>query len=368
MPMPDLAPKPDEGATSSIARLLDDVSSRPHADPRWRAALNEARAVLAADLNSDAPFLSVLLRTQGKRLEPLKDSLLCLAAQTDQDFEVVLLVHDAAADATAEIERIVQWQVASFRKRITVVEVAGGHRGVPLNRGVEIAKGRFVAVYDDDDLVFAHWVEAFRQASLTSDRLLRSITATQRVRPEAWSAEQAGFRTLNWPAAEYAKSFDQLAHLLVNHSPFMSWAFPAALFRVLGFRFDEELTVCEDWDLILTGMLAFGVTDVPHLTAIYRRWEHGESSYSRHSIASWAQSEQRVIDRIDAGSLLLAPGSMSQLRPIMVQTDALSQYRFLFRGNQLRPPLNYFWRMASPAVRLGVRGRNWLRRRRAGSQ
>lgn len=353
---------------SSVAAMLNDVSSRPDADPRWRAALDEARAALVADVHPDAPFLSVLLRTQGKRIEPLKDSLLCLAAQTDQDFEVVLLVHDAAPDAAAEVERIVRRQVPSFRKRITLVRVVGGHRGVPLNRGVEVCTGLYVAVYDDDDLIFANWVEAFRQASKTSDRLLRSVTATQRVQPESWSDERAGFRTLSWPAADYAKTFDQLAHLLVNHSPFMSWAFPAALFRVLGFRFDEELTVCEDWDLILTGMLTFGVTDVPQLTAIYRRWEQGESSYSRHSIESWARSEQRVIDRIDSGALLLAPGAMGQLRPVMLQEDALRQYRFLFRGNQLRPPLNVMWRMASPAVRLGVRGRNWMRRRRAGSQ
>lgn len=358
----------DAVVQSSMAALLRAVSSRPDADPRWRSALDEARSVLEADAHPDAPFLSVLLRTQGKRIEPLKDSLLCLAAQTDQDFEVVLLVHDAAPDAAAEVERIVHRQVPSFRDRITVVKVTGGHRGVPLNRGVEIASGRYVAVYDDDDLIFANWVEAFREASLASDRLLRSVTATQRVRPESWSAGREGFRTLSWPAAEYARSFDQLAHLLVNHSPFMSWAFPAALFRILGFRFDEELTVCEDWDLILTGMLAFGVTDVPHLTAVYRRWENGESSYSRHSIESWSRSEQRVIDRVDAGAMLLAPGAMSQLRPVMLQTDALRQYRFLFRGNQLRPPLNHFWRMASPVVRLGVRGRNWLRRRRSGSQ
>lgn len=353
----------NEVAKSSIEQLFDDLSSRPNVDPKWRAALDEARSMVAAPTSLDGPFLSVLLRTQGKRLEPLKDSLLCLAAQTDQDFEVIVLVHDATADAKAEINRIVQRQVVSFRDRITVVDVVGGHRGVPLNRGLEIAKGRYVAVYDDDDLVLAHWIESFREASQLSSRLLRSITATQRVRPEAWFMEQLGFRSLNWPAAEYAKSFDQLSHLLVNHSPFMSWAFPAMLFRLLGFRFDEEITVCEDWDLILTGTLVFGVTDVPHLTAIYRRWEQGESSYSRHSTESWAQSEQKVIDRVDSGSLLFAPGAMRQLRPLALRVDALHRYRFLFRGHELRPPLNVIWNTLVPFVRLGVRGRDWLRRR-----
>lgn len=364
--VPESNARSAEPGATSIDQILQAMSSRPGADPRWRAAIEEARSALATDGADDAaPFLSVLVRTQGKRIEPLEDAILCLAAQTDQDFEVLLLAHDAEPEASARIRHIVDRQVPSFRERITVVDVEGGHRGVPLNRGLERARGRYIAVYDDDDLVFANWVEEFHRAARSSQRLLRAVTATQRVQPEDWSAGQGGFRTLSWPKADYAKTFDQIAHLLVNHSPFMSWAFPAALFRVLGFRFDEDLAVCEDWDLILTGMLAFGVTDVPHLTAVYRRWENGESSYSRHSLESWAASEQRIIDRIDEAPILLAEGSMHLLRPMIIRDEAFRRYRFLFRGHELRPPLSLILRATSPALRLAVRVRDWRRRRRA---
>ena len=46
------------------------------------------------DFADDAPFLSVVMRTQGKRTNALKEALLCLNAQTDQDFEVIVMASD----------------------------------------------------------------------------------------------------------------------------------------------------------------------------------------------------------------------------------------------------------------------------------
>ena len=45
--------------------------------------------------DAEAPFVSIVLRTQGRRPETLTDVLCCLAAQTCLDFEVVLVVHDS---------------------------------------------------------------------------------------------------------------------------------------------------------------------------------------------------------------------------------------------------------------------------------
>ncbi|HEX8870988.1 MAG TPA: methyltransferase domain-containing protein, partial [Lentzea sp.] len=41
-------------------------------------------------------FLSIVIRTQGKRPLALSDVLCCLGAQTDLDFEIVIVVHDTA--------------------------------------------------------------------------------------------------------------------------------------------------------------------------------------------------------------------------------------------------------------------------------
>jgi hypothetical protein len=196
-------------------------------------------------------------------------------------------------------------------------------------------------------------------------RMLRGIVANQKVTPEVWPHGEAGFRTFSWPAAEYPQTFQPLRHLVVNYSPFMSWAFPRSLFHVLGVRFDEELTVCEDWDVILRGSLLCGVDEVHALTAIYRRWEGGVSSYTLHSTESWRASEQRVIDRINGSVISLPPGSMQEIRSMLLFNEALVRYRFLFKGDELRRPVAVLWRTASPVVRILVRVRNKVRRMRA---
>lgn len=353
-------------STTSLGRLIDFIAGPDDVDEELAARLSSVRDLLVEPDDMPRPFLTVLLRTQGKREESLKDALLCLSAQTDRDFEVIVLEHDAFPENAADVRRVLDRQPPELAARLTLVEVTGGTRSRPLNEGIRMARGHYVAVFDDDDLVFANWVEEFHKASLRGDgRLLRANVATQNVQPELWPQDQDGFRTFTWPAAEYERYFDQLQHMLVNHSPFMSWAFPRSLFYTFGVRFDEELTVCEDWDVILRGSLLCGVDDIDVLTSIYRRWVGGESSYTKHSEASWRESEQRVIDRLNNAVIMLPPGSVQGIRDLVLFNDGLKSYRFLFRGNQLRPPLNWAWTMARPLVKSAVRVRSKLRRLRA---
>jgi glycosyltransferase involved in cell wall biosynthesis len=353
-------------AGASFPALLRAVASSPNADPGLFERLTAVTAYLERADTTARPFLSVLLRTQGRRLEPLKDALLCLSAQTDQDFEVLLLLHDAFPEDAADVRTVLERLPADLDRRLRLIEVSGGTRAKPLNVGVEAATGGYVAVYDDDDLLFANWVEAFRAvATRASGKLVRAVVANQSVSPELWPQDQDGFRTTSWPRPEYPDHFDQLQHFLVNFSPFMSWAFPRELFFVFGLRFDEELHVCEDWDVILRGSMLCGVEDVAELTSIYRRWEGGESSYSKHSTLQWRESEQRVIERINDSVMMMPPGSMAVIRRMVLHDTALQNYRFMFDGTSLRRPLNYIWDAARPGIKILVRVRNRVRRSRS---
>jgi len=355
----------DSASPSNFVGLIDNLLAQPDTAAELASRLVSVRELLDGPDKTDRRFLTVLLRTQGKRIEPLKDALLCLSAQTDEDFDVVVLQHDASEENAARVRTVIDRLAPAFASRVRLVTVSGGTRAKPLNVGILAAEGRYLAVFDDDDLVFGNWVEEFHaREAHARGRLLRAVVANQTVVPESWPQGQAGFRTVSWPNAEHATTFDQLEHLLVNHSPFMSWAFPRSLFWQYGVRFDEELVVCEDWDVILRGSLLCGVDDVPALTSIYRRWEDGESSYTSHSSAAWTWSEQRVLDRIDRSVIMLPPGSLGQLRAMILHNGALRRYRFLFSGHQLRGPLNGIWNVVSPMVRNAVRVRNRLRRMR----
>ncbi|CAN5212505.1 hypothetical protein BH11ACT4_BH11ACT4_02060 [soil metagenome] len=348
---------------SQFVGLVDSVLAEDAIDPGLSERLTAVREYLLHPLETQT-FLTVLLRTQGRRIEPLKDALLCLAAQTEQDLEVIVLVHDAAADALAAVKRVVDRQPPAFLRRIRIIEVSGGTRAKPLNIGVLASRGSYIAVYDDDDLLFANWAEEFRAATGGSgNRLARATVANQVVLPERWPQGEQGFRTASWPNAEYPKEFDLLRHMLVNFSPFMSWAFPRSLFFRFGVRFDEELSVCEDWDLILRGSMLCGVDQVGALTAVYRRWQEGESSYTSHSTDAWRASEQRVIDRISDRVIMMPPGTMKAVRSMVLFNTALNDFKIIFDGTSLRRPLNWAWDAARPAVRFVARVRNRLRRR-----
>ena len=119
-----------------------------------------------------------------------------------------------------------------------------------------------------------------------------------------------------------------------------------------------------DWDVILRGSLLCGVDDVAELTAIYRRWQGADSSYSIHSSEEWRASEQRVIERIDRSVIMMPPGTMRRARRVLGNHEILMAHRHLFRGSELRFPLGLGWRIAAPVAKLAVRARNRLRRAR----
>ena len=186
-----------------------------------------------------APFLSVLVRTQGRRPEALADVLLCLSAQTCSDIEVLLLAHDVGAEERTRLDQQVAGLRADLRGRVRLVTVEGGGRTRPLTVGMALATGHYLAVLDDDDLVLGHWVEAFRTAAVASPgRIVRSVAVEQDMEPVAGDA---GHRAASWPHARWDSEFSMLSHLVDNHSPVHCYAYPREVFSGSGLRFDEQL-------------------------------------------------------------------------------------------------------------------------------
>ncbi|MGJ0203212.1 glycosyltransferase family 2 protein [Leucobacter sp. gxy201] len=304
-------------------RWLEDIAGS-NADERLKKSLAEVLSVLKAgrEIDEDRPFLSVVMRTQGKKLEALQDALLTLVGQTDQDFELLLMAHNTDEAVLSSLREIVDWQMPSFRSRVQLIDVQGGGRSRPLNEAIEVGRGRYFVFFDDDDMVFGNWVEAFHSAAEQNpSRLLRAIASTQKVRSEVWPGGVLGFRTLTWPKAEYLRNFEYERHLEVNHSPFMSVAFPRELFFLWGERFDEVLDVCEDWDLILRGAFLLGVHSIDELTAIYRLWTGVTSSYTEHDRASWKASEDRVRKKLNSRPSILPEGAPASIVESVKQVE-----------------------------------------------
>ncbi len=266
------------------------------------------RAV-AADATTDEPFVSIVLRTQGRRPETLTDVLCCLAAQTCLDFEVVLVVHDSTR--AGEVRSLVDEFEGNIAQRVRVVPCDGGTRGRPANAGLREARGEYLVFLDDDDLVTADWVENIRTGAQAHRGMVVRWWAAEQRRRRGKDDELAAHQAVGPLTPTYATEFDLVRHIRQNETPFHCFAFPRSLVD-LGFEFDEALTVCEDWQFLVRAASACGVHDTRRMTCIYNKWTDNTSAQAA-SAEEWFAMRSVAHIALDERPLLLPPGSVRAL-------------------------------------------------------
>lgn len=306
-----------DGAPLSI--LLWNLRSRAdesgHVNQFVRAyAVSDLVRGAASETDPVQPFLTVLVRTQGRRVRNLVEALTCLAAQDDHDFEVLLLVHTTMGRIVDEMRTLLHEFDPSFVARVAVVHVASGGRVRPLNVGLEAARGRYLAFLDEDDHVTADWVSTFHEgADAHPGQIVRSVCVERRTESLVGKGYVTEWRTLSALRNTYGEEFDLLEHLNENRSPIHSFAMPLTAMRSLRMHFDESLPVVEDWDVLIRVASLTGVHDTKRRTSIYQRWDGGESSQVTVDQRVWSASRQVVLHRLDGLPLLLPPGSATRL-------------------------------------------------------
>lgn len=255
-------------------------------------------------------FLSVIIRTQGKRPDGLREAMLCLQAQAFQNFEIILVAHRANQIQKKIVEEIVEDQDPAWRKKILYLELEDGGRAAPINFALAHASGEYAAIYDDDDILFSGWAESFFQAAKeNAGRILHCYAFAQN-----WNNVNAlGYRADSAPRSIYCVDYDQVTQLVSNRCPLMTLAFPTYLFQELGFVFDEGLNTTEDWDYFMRMSFLCGVTDIQKPGAIYRFWENLETSSTLYAQNEWYKTYRDIQKGFDAARTLFQPGSIRQI-------------------------------------------------------
>ncbi|MBD8873275.1 methyltransferase domain-containing protein [Rhodanobacter sp. DHB23] len=301
-----------------LARLRDGVDRCARINQFVGAYLPGPSLRGADEVPDVAPFLSVVTRTQGKRIDTLRDVLLCLSAQTSQDFEVCVIGHKLSHEAQLAVERVIDDTHADLRRRVRLIRVDHGTRTTPLNVGFRAARGNYVAILDDDDIVLGHWVEEFKRlAAANPGRVLRSANVAQTWQPVKTGVSSRSVRSIGSFEACYPVKFDFFQHLVENATPPVSLAFPRACFHDLKIEFDETLTTTEDWDFLMRTAEICGVASDGEITSIYRKWDNAESSYTAHSIEEWQTNHYAIWRKLDAKPILLEPGSATRIRHLV---------------------------------------------------
>ena len=280
----------------------------------------------------DSPFLSVLTRTDGTHPSLLAEALTCLAAQRFGDIEVIVLVHGGDPGPPESSVAVVNSFGEGFASRVRVEEVRGeqvgsGNGATAFNAGLALARGRYVAFLDDDDLVSADWAERFAEgAGRTPGKLLRSVCLARHVRRRAPDEEAIGASavTLTKPLQEFGERFDVFSNLATDATPISSFAVPRSLVTEMHLRFDDRLACCADWDFLLRAALVVGVEDTGHVTSIQLRWDDAGTATTASSPDAGEGEYLRMFAGLDATPLLLPSGSATQLA-LLAGNDSLAR-------------------------------------------
>ncbi len=351
---------PEIAEESELARLLRDVAikANPHAFTQQfvRAFMRDTQSRDAAELSGvdnsngwiqpilDQPqlsqrqrMLSIIMRTQGSdsRLGGLDEALTCLAGQIDQRFEVLLLVH--AADQAQLVQRrasvasLVARYGPAFAEQIRIIDVVGGDRARPLNVGLEHVRGDLVAFLDDDDYVTVDFVSTINEAMFVAPgRIIRTVAAerfNKHIDVPVSFAETTTTVSIQAEPFRYGfnKTFDYLRHYWQNETPIHTFAIPTRAIDTFGWRFDESLTVVEDWHFLMRAASLLGIHDTEVATSIYNRWISTEVATSADIDRSrWHQAQLNVLAQLGQSHVILPLGSP---RKIYERTEAWQHSR-----------------------------------------
>jgi GT2 family glycosyltransferase/LmbE family N-acetylglucosaminyl deacetylase len=299
----------------------DDPGEYPLAASALRSEWGEGDEGAVERPTAGQPFLSVVVRTQGRRPVELEDNLTSLAAQSCQDFEVLLVGHDLDPNRREVVESAVRSFPAELAQRIRVLEVSGGGRARPLNAALGEASGAYLTFLDDDDVALDSWVGEFRRVA---EQHPGAVAWTQ----VAWQrCELAGEpRQPIWRVTEapqlFVRQFDLVAHLHENGTPNCGIAVPSAVVRMNGLSFSEELAVFEDWEMVLRLAQLAPFRPTGAVTALYRRGSPDSSGVS-HGAAEWEESAAQVIERLGAAGFLVRGEHLPRLHEALAELDEL---------------------------------------------
>jgi len=336
-------------------------------------ALSDATPGVGDD-GAFVPFLSVVVRTQGTRNELLLEALVCLAAQSVTDFEVLVMAHTTEGELVEGVQALVATFDESFAGRVRVIQVVGGGRSRPLNVAIEEARGRYLGFLDDDDHVTARWVESFLDAANdVPGVVIRSRTAERDVHRISGRYRGADYEVRSKLRYPFAPTFDFFQHLHHNETPICSLALPMEGVHSFRLRFDEGLDVVEDWDLLLQAAELMGVQDTGAVTSIYHRWVEGESSLHNVDSRVWEAARQLVLQKLATRPMILPTGSARRLSDLTEERAGWADAARLLAERDaeiqsLRAQLeelrnSEWWRMTAPMRRVGSK----IRQRRLGA-
>ena len=298
-----------------------------------------------------APRVTVLMPAWNAA-EYLAEALESIRRQSYSDFEL-LVVDDGSTDRTPEILSACRVPRLRVLRNETRRKLSGA-----LNRGLEEARGEFIARMDADDL-------------MRPDRLARQVEHLERHSDiGCCGGWVCSFGTEPRKIQKYPVGSEWVKAFSLFYSPL---AHPTAMFRREwfareGLHYDGSFYPTEDYELWSRALLCFPCDNLPRVLVDYRvhgksmtggEWSDMDAQTVRVQRRILAQlgiepsaEESRLHRAASMGLLPAAPESFAQTEAWLLKLEAANRQAGAFDPEALAEMLNYVWfRMSMAAVR-----------------
>ena len=228
------------------------------------------------------PLVSVIVPTFN-RPSTLCETLKSVLDQTFSSYEIIVI-----NDAGCDVENIVSHY--NKNKNITYV-LHNANKGLAAarNTGIRIAKGKYLAYVDDDDVLYPNHLETLA-TFLTANNV--AVAYTDACRATVAMHNASPFITKR--ELLYSFDFDPDKILIDNLFPVLCIMHQRACLDQCGV-FDESLTTHEDWDLWIRLSRHFAFSHIKRVTAEYRHRADGSTMTSGNS-ADFLKTRKRIYD------------------------------------------------------------------------
>ncbi len=213
---------------------------------------------------SSSPLISVVMPVYN-RLEYVRPAIDALLAQSEQDFELIIINNGS----TDDVESFIHGYTSDKIRYDYLPQNHGPGSGY--NRGVDLARGRYIAIHDSDDISHPQRLEI--QSRFLNDNLhiaavgcdLKDFTtAPPSAQPINRNKVRVRYDTL------HAKAGFLFGHIMVRHPTVMLRA--DALSRS-QLRYDLQYTISMDLDLFLRWSMQVNMASLYVKLVYYRK--HG---------------------------------------------------------------------------------------------
>lgn len=209
------------------------------------------------------PLVSIVTRTVAGRDMLLRQCGESVLNQTYPNIEWVV-VEDGGDAQRSEVDR---FRAAGMNVQYTpLAKVGRSHAG---NAGMQNAKGEWLMLLDDDDLLYADHVETLMSEILANPELDAAYSLAWEVESDVKSRGAALAEGEYRQVASLRQPFDSAQLAICNYIPIQAIIFKKTLFDSRG-GFDESLDYLEDWHLWRRYAYESNFKFVEKTTSLYR--------------------------------------------------------------------------------------------------